>query len=67
MMFETMEVRTQFTFYELYITMEPITQRMTRDLQQTPVEECGPSSRHEYVPFEQSHFNVVVPMIAQGV
>ena len=25
LMFEMMEVRTQFTFYELYITMEPIT------------------------------------------
>jgi hypothetical protein len=67
LMFEMMEVRTQFTFYELYITMEPITQHTTRDLHQTPVEECGPSSRHEYVPFEQSHLNVEVPMIAQGV
>jgi hypothetical protein len=44
LMFETMEVRTQFTFYELYITMEPITQHTTRDLQQTPVEKCGPNS-----------------------
>ena len=47
--------------------MEPITQHTTRDLQQTLVEECGPSNRHEYVPFEQSHLNVVVSMIAQGV
>ena len=44
LMFETLEVRTQFTFYELYITMEPITQHTTKDLQQTPVEKYGPSS-----------------------
>ena len=31
------------------------------------MEECGPSSQHEYVPFEQSQLNVVVPMIAEGV
>ena len=78
LMFETMEVMTQFIFYELYITMKPITQYTTRDLQQTmpmsnsheiqtPVEECDPSNRHENVPFEQSHLNTVVLMIAQGV
>ena len=33
LMFETMEVMTQFIFYELYITMKPITQHTTRDLQ----------------------------------
>jgi hypothetical protein len=60
-------VKFMSIFYELYITMEPITQHTTRDLHQTPVEECGPSSRHEYVPFEQSHLNVVVPMIVEGV
>ena len=52
LMFETMEVRTQFTFYELYITMEPIAQHTTRDLQQTPVEECGPSNRDEICLYE---------------
>ena len=31
------------------------------------MEECDPSSQHEYVPFEQSQLNVVVPMIAEGV
>ena len=35
LMFDIMEVRIQFTFYELYIIVELITQHTTRDLQQT--------------------------------